>query len=143
MAGEPQPDCLFCKIVSGEIPATISIGIGRGAKDLEEAYQFALLGIDMALPWPAVIEPLRALFEKMRASEPFAEEGFTLIEAPLAVPGAERCVIGVSTTASRKPPRKNETIASAPSRLTESHVHSTFMRRANESEPPKRILFTT
>ena len=34
---------------TGEIPATISIGIGRGAKDLEEAYQFALLGIDMAL----------------------------------------------------------------------------------------------
>ncbi|MFD6533112.1 histidine triad nucleotide-binding protein [Streptomyces sp. NPDC060184] len=23
MAGEPQPDCLFCKIVSGEVPATI------------------------------------------------------------------------------------------------------------------------
>ncbi|MFC8537265.1 histidine triad nucleotide-binding protein [Streptomyces sp. NPDC057249] len=23
MAGEPQPDCLFCKIVSGEIPATV------------------------------------------------------------------------------------------------------------------------
>jgi histidine triad (HIT) family protein len=23
MAGEPQPDCLFCKIVAGEIPATV------------------------------------------------------------------------------------------------------------------------
>ncbi|NEE13325.1 HIT domain-containing protein, partial [Streptomyces sp. SID7499] len=23
MAGEPQSDCLFCKIVSGDIPATI------------------------------------------------------------------------------------------------------------------------
>ncbi|MEV6791202.1 histidine triad nucleotide-binding protein [Streptomyces sp. NPDC051320] len=23
MAGEPQPDCLFCKIVSGDIPATV------------------------------------------------------------------------------------------------------------------------
>ncbi|MFD6424227.1 histidine triad nucleotide-binding protein [Streptomyces sp. NPDC060198] len=23
MAGEPQPDCLFCKIVSGDVPATI------------------------------------------------------------------------------------------------------------------------
>jgi histidine triad (HIT) family protein len=23
VAGEPQPDCLFCKIVSGEVPATI------------------------------------------------------------------------------------------------------------------------
>ena len=23
VAGEPQPDCLFCKIVSGDVPATI------------------------------------------------------------------------------------------------------------------------
>ncbi|SEN26749.1 histidine triad nucleotide-binding protein [Actinacidiphila rubida] len=23
MAGEPQPDCLFCRIVTGEIPATV------------------------------------------------------------------------------------------------------------------------
>ncbi|WP_441246173.1 HIT domain-containing protein [Kitasatospora sp. McL0602] len=23
MAGEPQPDCLFCKIAAGEIPATV------------------------------------------------------------------------------------------------------------------------
>jgi histidine triad (HIT) family protein len=23
MAGEPQPDCLFCKILKGEVPATI------------------------------------------------------------------------------------------------------------------------
>ncbi|MHC0429854.1 histidine triad nucleotide-binding protein [Streptomyces sp. O3] len=23
MAGEPQPDCLFCKIVAGEVPATV------------------------------------------------------------------------------------------------------------------------
>ncbi|MFB7368093.1 histidine triad nucleotide-binding protein, partial [Streptomyces hydrogenans] len=23
MAGEPQSDCLFCKIVAGEVPATL------------------------------------------------------------------------------------------------------------------------
>ncbi|NED87366.1 histidine triad nucleotide-binding protein, partial [Streptomyces sp. SID11233] len=23
MAGEPQADCLFCKIVAGEVPATV------------------------------------------------------------------------------------------------------------------------
>ena len=33
----------------GGIPATMSIGIGRGAENLEEGYQFAMLGIDMAL----------------------------------------------------------------------------------------------
>lgn len=33
----------------GGIPATVSIGIGRGAKNLEEGFQFALLGVDMAL----------------------------------------------------------------------------------------------
>jgi len=33
----------------GGIPATMSIGIGRGAKSLEEGFQYALLGIDMAL----------------------------------------------------------------------------------------------
>jgi len=33
----------------GGIPATMSIGIGRGAANLEEGFQFALLGIDMAL----------------------------------------------------------------------------------------------
>ncbi len=31
------------------IAATVSIGIGRSAKNLEEAYQFAMLGIEMAL----------------------------------------------------------------------------------------------
>ena len=50
----------------------------------------------MTRPWPAAIEPLRALFEKQRAATPFEEEGFTLIEAPLALPGAENCVIGVN-----------------------------------------------
>ena len=33
----------------GGIPATMSIGIGRGAQSFEEGFQFALLGIDMAL----------------------------------------------------------------------------------------------
>ncbi len=33
----------------GGIPATMSIGIGRGAQNLEEGFQFALMGIDMAL----------------------------------------------------------------------------------------------
>ncbi|MDD6189728.1 MAG: DHH family phosphoesterase [Clostridiales bacterium] len=33
----------------GGIPATMSIGIGRGAPNLEEGFQNALLGIDMAL----------------------------------------------------------------------------------------------
>ena len=33
----------------GGIPATMSIGIGRGAANLEEGFQYALLGIDMAL----------------------------------------------------------------------------------------------
>jgi c-di-AMP phosphodiesterase-like protein len=31
------------------ITATVSIGLGRGAESLEEAYQFAMLGIEMAL----------------------------------------------------------------------------------------------
>lgn len=33
----------------GGIPATMSIGIGKGAASLEEGFQYALLGIDMAL----------------------------------------------------------------------------------------------
>lgn len=33
----------------GGIPATMSIGIGRGAEKLEDGFQYALLGIDMAL----------------------------------------------------------------------------------------------
>ncbi len=33
----------------GGVPATISIGIGRGAESFEEAYQYAMLAIDMAL----------------------------------------------------------------------------------------------
>lgn len=31
MAGEPQSDCLFCKIVAGEIPATV---VRRGERTL-------------------------------------------------------------------------------------------------------------
>ena len=55
-----------------------------------------LLGIDLSLPWPTGIEPLRELFETLPPVKPFEAEGFTLIEAPLAVPDAARCVIGIS-----------------------------------------------
>jgi len=44
--------------------------------------------------------------------------------------------------ARRKPPRKKDAIASAPSLRTASHVHSTCMRRSNESDPLNSRRFT-
>ena len=54
--------------------------------------------LDVTAPWPAGIEPLRGLFASTNASHPFEAEGFRLIEVPLAIPGAQKCVVGVSAS---------------------------------------------
>jgi|GEM_PF-1455124 len=60
------------------------------------------LGLDMTLPWPDSIEPMRPLFQQSAPVQPFEAEGFVLIRAPIAVQtGLDHCVVGVQPEAGR------------------------------------------
>ena len=61
----------------------------------------------------------------------------------MTIPFTKKYVIGVMIIAMRNPPRKNDAIASAPSRLTDDHVHSIFISLENVSDPSNSSLFTT
>ena len=55
------------------------------------------LALDVSLPWPDSVEPLRQLFRTRAASRPFEAEGFALIKAPVASEaGFDHCVVGIS-----------------------------------------------
>ncbi len=60
------------------------------------------LALDISLPWPDSIEPLRQLFRTRAASRPFEAEGFALVKAPVAAEtGLDHCVIGISAAKGR------------------------------------------
>jgi hypothetical protein len=45
------------------------------------------MALDMQVPWPEPIEPLRILFQQLPSCEPFAADGYTFVRAPL--PGSD------------------------------------------------------
>ncbi len=47
-----------------------------------------LLALDITIPWPEPVEPLRALFMELPACVPFDADGYTFVRAPL--PGSGR-----------------------------------------------------
>lgn len=54
-----------------------------------------LLALDIAVPWPEAIEPLRALFQQLPACEPFPADGYTFVCAPLPGNGRATSLVGV------------------------------------------------
>ncbi len=57
------------------------------------AYQ--MLALDITVPWPEPVEPLRALFQQLPACMPFAADGYTFVCAPLPGNGRAHSLVGV------------------------------------------------
>ena len=65
------------------------------AKELTAGDQLAL--DDPSLPWPAMIEPIRALFFSSEAIIPFESDGFVFVRAPMPEDsGIPDCLIGLN-----------------------------------------------
>ncbi|MFF7632101.1 HIT domain-containing protein [Kitasatospora sp. NPDC008050] len=81
MSGEPQADCLFCKIVAGEIPATVVRKTERtiAIRDINPQAPTHVLVMPRAhypnAPELAAAEPLVAAELLTEAAEVAAEEG--------------------------------------------------------------------
>ena len=62
----------------------------------EEMPAAALLELDIDVPWPEMIEPLRPLFKREAAYTPFESEGFVFIRAPMPTEsGISFCAAGI------------------------------------------------
>jgi hypothetical protein len=54
-----------------------------------------LLALDISIPWPEPVEPLRALFQQLPACTPFPADGYTFVCAPLPGNGQAHSLVGV------------------------------------------------
>jgi hypothetical protein len=65
--------------------------------ETEETEQPACLfmTLDISIPWPEAVEPLRMLFQQLPACTPFAADGYTFICAPLPGNGNAYSLVGV------------------------------------------------
>ncbi|MDH6125216.1 histidine triad nucleotide-binding protein [Kitasatospora sp. GP82] len=90
MAGEPQPDCLFCKIVAGEIPATVVRETERTVafRDISPKAPTHVLVIPkvhypnaaaLAVAEPRIAAELLAEAGEVAADEKIVESGYRLI----------------------------------------------------------------
>lgn len=53
------------------------------------------LALDISIPWPDAVEPLRALFLQLPACMPFPADGYTFVCAPLPGNGQAYSLVGV------------------------------------------------
>lgn len=53
------------------------------------------MALDITVPWPEPIEPLRMLFQQLPACVPFPADGYTFVRAPLPGSGRAYSMIGV------------------------------------------------
>jgi hypothetical protein len=53
------------------------------------------LALDISIPWPEPVEPLRALFQQLPACAPFPADGYTFVCAPLPGNGQAYSLVGV------------------------------------------------
>ncbi len=54
-----------------------------------------LLSLDISIPWPEPVEPLRTLFQQLPACAPFPADGYTFVCAPLPGNGQAHSLVGV------------------------------------------------
>jgi hypothetical protein len=54
-----------------------------------------MLALDIAMPWPEAVEPLRALFQQLPPCDPFPADGYTFVCAPLPGNGRATSLVGV------------------------------------------------
>jgi len=64
-----------------------------GETEQQPAYLF--MALDISIPWPEAVEPLRMLFQQLPACAPFAADGYTFICAPLPGNGNAYSLVGV------------------------------------------------
>ena len=54
-----------------------------------------MMALDISIPWPEAVEPLRALFQQLPPCEPFPADGYTFVCAPLPGNGRATSLVGV------------------------------------------------
>lgn len=68
---------------------------GEALPDGEELPAGLQMALDISLPWPEAVEPLRALFQQLPACQPFPADGYTFVCAPLPGNGQAHSLVGV------------------------------------------------
>jgi hypothetical protein len=64
------------------------------AEDSQKPAAF-FLALDISIPWPVSVEPLRALFQQLPVCTPFPADGYTFVCAPLPGNGKAHSLVGV------------------------------------------------